>query len=259
MLDCKLSLQQSSTKRVWLLKFCTWTAAPARRSRRIGCLCSTSTVMSRRVYPPSDFYIDRASLRGRGLTRSGALICSRGHYDLLYKTEDVEEMSRHALSNPEIRHVSTPSIALSNHHTRYSQIDNLELLSDIPGFSSSMIHTPFPPTSTEPYQSKVETFSSPPCTMTPATPIYPQYHSKVESFPSTSGATSPATPIYPSVDPAVKEEFSPKAVTNSPVSPTPKELPIQADFRPRTKQQRRYDNRRFKGQGEPLQSDYLNE
>lgn len=186
-----------------------------------------------------------------------ALTCTRGHYDLLYKTEDVAEMSRHTLSNPEIRLASAPTIAVAN-NAHYSHIGDLDILTDIPGFSSSMFQMPFTPTSTEPYQSKVETFSSIPCTMTSATSIYPPYQSKVEAFSSTPRTTTPVTPIYPSVDPAVKEEHSPKASTTSPISPTPKELPIQADFKPKTKQQRRYD-RRFKGQGDQVQSDALKE
>lgn len=193
-------------------------------------------------------------------------------------------MSRHILSNPEIRLVSDPQIAVSSNNERYSQIGHLDILADIPGFSSSMFHVPFTPTSTEPYQSKVETFSSAPLTMTSATPTYPAYQSKgestfsstprtktpatpvyppyqttkVETFSSATRTTTPSTPLYPSVDPAVKEEHSPKAATNSPMSPAPKELPIQADFRPRTKQQRKYD-KRFKGQGEPIPSDFLKE
>lgn len=165
-------------------------------------------------------------------------------------------MSRHTLSNPEIRLVSAPTIAVSNNH--YSPMGNLDILSDIPGFTSSMFQMPFTPTSTESYQSKVETFSPTPCTVTPTTPVYPTYQSKVETFSSTPRTTTPATPVYPSVDPTVKEEHSPKAATTSPISPVPKELPIQADFKPRTKQQRRYD-RRFKGQAEQIQSDVLKE
>lgn len=166
-------------------------------------------------------------------------------------------MSRHTLSNPEIRLVDAPQIALSN-HTRFSHIGDLDILTDIPGFSSSMFQMPFTPTSTEPYQSKIESFSSPISTMSPATPIYPPYQSTVEPFSSTPHTTTPGAPIYPSVDPAVKEEHSPKTATNSPFSPAPKEPPIQADFKPRTKQQRKYD-RRFKGQGEQVQSDILKE
>lgn len=181
---------------------------------------------------------------------------SRGHYDLLYKTEDVAEMSRHSLSNPEIRLVSAPQIAFSNNRP-YAHTGDLDILADIPGFSSSMFHVPFTPTSTEPYQSKVETFPSAPPTMTAATPIYPPYQGQVESFSSTSRTTTPATPIYPSVDAAAKEEHSPKTAI-SPVSPHPKELPIQADFKPRTKQQRKYD-KRLKAQGEQFQSDVLKE
>lgn len=185
------------------------------------------------------------------------LLYRPGHYDLLYKTEDVAEMSRHTLSNPEIRLVSPPQIAVSN-NAPFTHIGNMEILADIPGFSSSMFHMPFTPTSTEPYQSKVETFSSTPRTMTPATPIYPPYQSKAEPRSSTPRTTTSATPIYPSVDPAVKEEHSPKAATTSPVSPTPKEPPIQVDFKPRTKQQRKYD-KRFKGQAEQFQSDVMKE
>lgn len=168
-------------------------------------------------------------------------------------------MSRHTLSNPEIRLVSAPQIAVSN-NAPFSHSDNLDILADLPGFSSSMCQLPYAPTSTEPYQSKVETtFSSTSCTMAPVTrPIYPPYQSKAETFSSTSRTTTPVTPIYPSVDPAVKEEHSPKAPTNSPTSPTTKDLPIQVDFKPRTKQQRKYD-RRFKGQGEQIQSDALKE
>lgn len=183
------------------------------------------------------------------------LLYRPGHYDLLYKTEDVAEMSRHTLSHPEIRLVSAPQIAVSN-HAQFSHIGDMDILADIPGFSSSMFQMPFTPTSTEPYQSKVETFSSAPCTMTPTPPLYPSYQSKAETFSSTPRTATPATPIYPSVDPAVKEEYSPKAATASPISPAPKELPIQADFKPRTKQQRKYD-RRFKAQGEQIQSDVL--
>lgn len=167
-------------------------------------------------------------------------------------------MSRHTLSNPEIRLItSAPQITVSNNRP-YSHLANLDILADIPGFSSSPFQMSFTPTSTEPYQSKVETFSPVPCTMAPAAPVYPSYQSKVEPFSSTPRTTTPATPVYPSVDPAVKEEHSPKAATTSPISPVPKELPIQADFKPRTKQQRRYD-RRFKGQGEQVQSDVLKE
>ncbi|KAL9068225.1 MAG: hypothetical protein Q9161_006358 [Pseudevernia consocians] len=180
----------------------------------------------------------------------------RGHYDLLYKTEDVAEMSRHTLSNPQIRLVSNPQITLSN-NPQFSHTGNLEILTAIPGFSSGPFQLPFTPTSTEPYQSKVETFSTP-RTMTPAPQIYPPYQSKVEPFTSTTRTATPATPIYPSMDPAVKEEHSPKAATTSPISPTPKTLPIQVDFKPRTKQQRKYD-KRFKGQGEQVPSDVLKE
>lgn len=167
-------------------------------------------------------------------------------------------MSRHTLSNPEIRLASAPPQIAVSSNAHYSHITNLDILTDIPGFSSSMFQMPFTPTSTEPYQSKVKTFSPPPCTMTPAPPIYSPYQSKVENFSSTSRTTTPVSPIYSSVDPAVKEEHSPKAATNSPISPIPKELPIQADFKPRTKQQRKYD-RRFKAQGEQVQSDVLKE
>ena len=192
-------------------------------------------------------------------------------------------MSRHTLSNLEIRRlVSPPQIAVSSNNDHYSQISGLDVLAAIPGFSSGMFQMPLTPTSTEPYQSKVETFSSASLSMPPATPIYPSYQSKadtfsttprttalatpiyppyqskVESFPSTTRTTTPAIPMYPSVDPAVKEEHSPQAATNSPISPGLKELPIQADFKPRTKQQRKYD-RRFKGQGEQNQSDVLKE
>ena len=142
-------------------------------------------------------------------------------------------MLRHTLSNPEIRLVSTPQIPLSN-HAPFSHTSDLDILADIPGFSTGMYPIPCTPTSTEPYQSKVESFSS------------------------TSRTATPATPIYPSVDPAVKEEHSPKAAITSPVSPTPKKLPIQVDFKPRTKQQRKYD-KRFKGQGEQIPSDVLKE
>ena len=166
-------------------------------------------------------------------------------------------MSRHTLSNPEIRRVTDPSIAITNNKL-YSHTGNLDILSDIPGFSSGMFGMPFTPTSIEPYQSKVETFSPTPCTMTPTTPVYPTYQSKVETFSSTPRTTTPATPVYPSVDSTVKEERSSKAATTSPISPVPKELPIQADFKPRTKQQRRYD-RRFRGQAEQGQSDVLKE
>ena len=167
-------------------------------------------------------------------------------------------MARHTLSNPEIRLVSSaPQIPVST-HTPYSHIGNLDILTDIPGFSSSMFQMPFTPTSAEPYQSKVETFPSTPRTMSPTASIYPPYQSKVETFPSTPRTTTPATPIYSSVDPTVKEEHSPKAATTSPISPVPKELPFQADFKPRTKQQRKYD-RRLKTQGEQVQSDMLKE
>lgn len=169
-------------------------------------------------------------------------------------------MSRHTLSNPEIRLVSAPRIAVSN-NAPFSHSEIPDILADLPGFSSSMYQLPFVPTSTEPvYQSKLETtFSSTSCTMPPVTrPIYPPYPSKDETFPSTSRTTTPATPIYPSLDPAVKEEHSPRAPTNSPTSSTTKDLPIQVDFRPRTKQQRKYD-RRFKGHGEQIQSDALKE
>ncbi len=191
-------------------------------------------------------------------------------------------MSRHTLSNPEIRLVSAPQISLSN-DPRFSHNVDLDILTDIPGFSNGMYPLPCTPTSTEPYQSKAEAFSSTPRTKTPATPIYLPYQSKVESFSSTSRTATPATPIYlpyqskvesfsstsrtatpatpiyPSADPAVKEEHSPKAATTSPVSPTPNKLPIQVDFKPRTKQQRKYDKQRFKGQGEQIPSDVLKE
>ena len=186
----------------------------------------------------------------------GALTCSRGHYDLLYKTEDVVEMSRHFMSNPETRLVSTPQIALSKQPLLHD--GNMEYLTDIPGFSFCMNHIPFTPTSAESYPNKVEIFSSTPRTITPGTPIYPPCQKKGETFSSTSLTTTPATPMYPSVDPAVKEEHSPKAAINSPLSPNSKELPIQADFKPRTKQQRKYD-RRWKGQADQVQSEALKE
>ena len=167
-------------------------------------------------------------------------------------------MSRHTLSNPEIRLVSSsPQIAVSS-NTHYSHTGNLDILADIPGFSSSMFQMPFSATSAEPYPSKVETFPSAPRTMSPTTSIYPAYQSKVEPFPSTPRTTTPATPIYSSADPAVKEEHSPKAATTSPISPAHKELPFQADFKPRTKQQRKYD-RRLKTQPEQVQSELLKE
>ena len=189
---------------------------------------------------------------------NAALICSRGHYDLLYKAEDVAEMSRHNMSNPEIRLVSAPQIGISN-NAQFSHNDNLDILTDIPGFSSGMFPLQLTPTSTEPYQSKGESFSSTTSTMAPATAIYPPFQSKPEPFSSTPRTTTPATPVYPSVDSAVKEEHSPKAAMNLPLSPNAKESPIEANFKPRTKQQRKYDRRLIKAQGEQVQSDVLKE
>lgn len=189
---------------------------------------------------------------------NAALTCSRGHYDLLYEAEDVAEMSRQHLSNPEIRLVSAPPIGIS-HTAKFPHNDNLEMLTDIPGFSSGMFSLPYTPTSTEPYQSKGETFSSTTSTMAPATAIYPSYQSKPEAFSSTPRTTTPATPVYPSIDAAVKEEHSPKAAMNPPLSPNPKESPIEANFKPRTKQQRKYDRRLIKAQGEQVPSDVLKE
>ena len=186
----------------------------------------------------------------------GALMCSRGHYDLLYKAEDVVEMSRHFMSNPEIRLVSAPQIALSKQALLHE--GNMDYLTDIPGFTFGMNHMPFTATSTESYPSKVEIFSSSPRTMTPGTPIYPPCQKKGETFSSTSRTTTPATPMYSSVDPTVKEEHSPKAAINSPISPISKESPIQADFKPRTKQQRKFD-KRWKSQADQVQSEVLKE
>ena len=182
-----------------------------------------------------------------------ALICSRGHYDLLYKTEDIVEMSRHALSNPVIRLVSAPQISVSA-NAQFPHDENLDILTDIPGFSSGGFPMPYTPTSAEPYQSNPT-----PRTMTPATPMYQPYQGKVETFSSTPRTTTPATPVYPCGDPAVKEEHSPKTTINSPIPSNQKELPIQADFKPRTKQQRKYDRRLIKAQGEPIPSDVLKE
>ena len=187
-----------------------------------------------------------------------ALICSRGHYDLLYKAEDVAEMSRHAMSNPEIRLVSAPQIPISRTAHFPHDVD-LDMLADIPGFSSSMFPMPYTHTSTEPYQSTVEPFLSTPRTIPPATPIFRPYHNQVETFSSTPRTTTPATPNYSPMDTAVKEEHSPKTVIHSPISPHPKEVPIQADFKPKTKQQRKYDRRLFRAQGEQNQSDVLKE
>ena len=254
-LDCKPSLPQLSTKQAWLLKFCTSTAALAWRSRRIDCLCLTLIITRGKADLQSNFCIDRASLLGR---LKLVLICSRGHYDLLYKAEDVAEMSRHAMSNPEIRLVSAPQIPISR-NAHFPHDLNLEMLADIPGFSSSMFPMPYTHTSAEPYQSTVEPFSSTPRTIPPATTIFRPYQNQVETFSSTSRTTTPATPNYSPMDTTVKEEHSPKTMIHSPISLHPKELPIQADFKPKTKQQRRYDRRLFKAQGEQIQSDVMKE
>ena len=184
------------------------------------------------------------------------LMCSRGHYDLLYKTEDLVEMSRPFMSNPEARFMCAPQISLSKQALLPE--GNMEYLTDIPGFSFCVKHIPLTPASTEPYPSKIEFYTSTPRTMAPGTPIYPTNQKKGETFSSTPRTTTPATPKYSSVDPAVKEEHSPKTAINSPVSPISRELPIQADFKPRTKQQRKYD-RRWKGQADQVQSEVLKE
>ena len=167
------------------------------------------------------------------------------------------EMSRHFMSNPEIRLVSAPQIALSSNACFYHD-ENLDMLSDIPGFCLSLDHLSYNPTSTEPYQSKAETFSSTTRTMTPATPMYPVYPKSVERLSSRSRTATPGTPAYPSLDPAVKEEQSPKTVVSSPTSPNTKKAPFQADFKPHTKEQQKYD-KRIKAQALQIPSDIMKE
>ena len=66
------------------------------------------------------------------------LTIDSGHYDLLYKIEDIAQMTIHTLSSPEIRLVSNASNFLASATSAYSHTADLGALYDIPGFTMSM-------------------------------------------------------------------------------------------------------------------------
>ncbi|KAK3172527.1 hypothetical protein OEA41_005849, partial [Lepraria neglecta] len=112
------------------------------------------------------------------------LLYRPGHYDLLYKAEDIAQMAIPALSNPEIQFVSNaPTFLASATATAYSQTADLDVLRDIPGFTMGM-----PPSFGDlPYHPPSESLPSPPQnTISPAT-------STKEGLSPSSQATSPAS------------------------------------------------------------------
>ena len=119
------------------------------------------------------------------------LIIDSGHYDLLYKTEDIAQMAIPTLSNPEIRLVSNAPNFLASATSAYSHTADLDALYDIPGFTMSMPQS----FGGRPYDPPSESIPSPPQnTVSTAT-------STKEGFSPSSQATSP-----PSTEPRIIEQ-----------------------------------------------------
>ena len=109
------------------------------------------------------------------------LIVDSGHYDLLYKAEDIAQMAIPALSNPEIQLVSNAPTFRATATTAYSQTADLDVLRDIPGFTMGMPQS----FGGLPYHHPSESLPSPPQnTISPAT-------STKEGLSPSSQATSP--------------------------------------------------------------------
>lgn len=127
--------------------------------------------------------IDRTSSSCEELASTRMLIFDSGHYDLLYKAEDIAQMAIPALSNPEIQLVSNTPTFSASATTAYSQTTDLDVLGDIPGFTMGMPQS----FGCLPYHPPSESLrSSPQKTISPAT-------STKEGLSPSSQATSPAS------------------------------------------------------------------
>ena len=125
--------------------------------------------------------------------------CS-GHYDMLYKSEDVHEMLPmpiSALQNPEVRLVSEPMIEQTFGTCAFSPTDDIgAYLTDIPGFT---LGTPMPSFSSNLYQTPTQT-SPMPSVSSPTTTVSTQLaHANLnppvsERKPHKSHSTSSSTP-----------------------------------------------------------------
>ncbi|KAL2037943.1 hypothetical protein N7G274_009418 [Stereocaulon virgatum] len=119
------------------------------------------------------------------------LLYRPGHYDLLYKTEDIAQMAIPTLSNLEIRLVSNAPNFLASATSAYSHTADLDALYDIPGFTMSMPQS----FGGLPYAPPSESIPSPPQnTVSTAT-------STKEGLSPSSQATSP-----PSTEPRIAEQ-----------------------------------------------------
>ena len=107
-----------------------------------------------------------------------------GHYDLLYKTEDIVEMSIPALANPEIRLVSNNPVFLASENMSFSHNLDLDPMLDIPGFSLGFAPSAFAPI---PYESPKEALpAQKPLTPAPKKEVSPPIASQQPSPPSRS-------------------------------------------------------------------------
>jgi len=126
------------------------------------------------------------------------LMSYSGHYDLLYKTEDVVEMSIPALANPEIRLVSNNPAFLASENMSFSHNLDLDPMLDIPGFSLG-------------------------------------FATSASSAPTPYKSPKEAVPAQKPLSPAPRKEVSPPIASQQP-SPPSKALPIQLKIRPHMNQ-----------------------
>ena len=128
---------------------------------------------------------------------SYGLMSRSGHYDLLYKAEDIVQMSVPALANPEIRLLSDNPSFLASLSIPLSHNADLDPLLDIPGFSMGFAPSAFASVA---YQSPKE-----------------------------------AIAVQKPLSPAPKKKTSPPSASQQPSSPS-KALPIQLKIRPHMNQ-----------------------
>ena len=97
-----------------------------------------------------------------------------GHYDLLYKAEDIAQMSIAALANPEVRFLSDYPAFAASEATAFSYTADLGLLADIPGFSMGIAPTysslPYHQPKSEPSPPKTRLSPSMKESLSPASP-----------------------------------------------------------------------------------------
>ncbi|KAL6713587.1 hypothetical protein ACLMJK_009052 [Lecanora helva] len=177
----------------------------------LGLQCLATAVINEAGIAIEVLYLDRSEgeevnsihfpvLDGQGKVVQGAptirLLYRPGHYDLLYKSEDVTEMAIGASRNPEVRLVSEPQMDTFATFDFSPTADFGAYMADLPGFT---LGTPLPSFSSSLYQTPTQTCSMPsiPSPITTATSTLAHTHLNIP----TSEPQAPSNPPTSSPSP----------------------------------------------------------